>query len=360
MKAGDSIFIAAGGTGGHTYPALAISEEFQKEGINIYWIGSLHGMEKKIVGDKNIKFLGIPVSGYRSKSKLKTIYSILLAIVSTFFSLFLIFKIRPKLVLGMGGYVSGPIGLAAILARTKLAIHEQNAVPGLTNKILCKFANRVFEGFPDTFESTEAIYSGSPVRKQIWLANKNTEKKPERLNRILILGGSTGARFLNNFMPRVIQKLCSEDKIKVLHQTGKNDLSVTKDLYKTLNLEDCVTVVPYIEAMDEAYKNHDLMLSRAGASTISEILAVGINSILIPFPYAVDAHQEFNARFLADKGACHLVLEKDCQLDSFVELVKRVGFSERVRQRIISTTSLMAKPGSASLIVKSCMELFNA
>ena len=360
MKAGDSIFIAAGGTGGHTYPALAISQEFQKEGINIYWVGSLYGMEKKIVSDKNIKFLGMPVSGYRSKSNLKTIYSIFLAIVSTFLSLFLIFKIRPKLVLGMGGYVSGPIGLAAILARTKLVIHEQNAVPGFTNKILSKFANRVFEGFPDTFNSSEAIYSGSPVRKEIWLVNKKSAKKTEKLNRILILGGSTGARFLNNFMPRVMQKLCSVEKIKVLHQTGKNDLSVTRDLYKKLNLEEYVTVVPYIEAMEEAYRDHDLMLSRAGASTISEILAVGINSILIPFPFAVDSHQEFNARFLADKGACHLILEEDCQLDSFVELVQRVGFKEYINQRIIMTTSLMAKPDSASLIVNSCMELFHA
>ena len=121
-----------------------------------------------------------------------------------------------------------------------------------------------------------------------------------------------------------------------------------------------MTVVPYIEAMDEAYKNHDLMLSRAGASTISEILAVGINSILIPFPFAVDSHQEVNARFLADKGACHLILEKDCQLDSFVELIQRVGFKEHIRQRIILTTSLMAKPDSASIIMNSCMELFNA
>ena len=360
MKAGDSIFIAAGGTGGHTYPALAISEEFQKKGINIYWIGSLGGIEKKLVSDKNIKFLGMPVVGYRSKSKLKVIYSILLAIVATCFSLFFIFKIQPKLVIGMGGYVSGPIGLAAILARTKLVIHEQNAVPGFTNRILYKFANIVFEGFPDTFKSRETIYSGSPVRKEIWSANKKNAKKCERQNRILILGGSTGARFLNNFMPRVMQKLCSEEKIKVLHQTGKNDHSSTKELYKTLNLEHYVTVVPYIDAMDKAYKEHDLMLSRAGASTISEILAVGINSILIPFPFAVDSHQEFNARFLADKGACHLVLEKDCQVDSFVELVQRIGFKEDINQRIISTTSIMAKPDSASLIVNSCMELFNA
>ena len=360
MKAGDSVFIAAGGTGGHTYPALAISEEFQKEGINIYWIGSLHGMEKKLVSGKNIEYFGMPVSGYRSKNILETIRSIFLAIISTFFSLFLIFKIRPKLILGMGGYVSGPIGLAAILGRTKLVIHEQNAVPGFTNKILYKFAIKVFEGFPDTFKSGKTVYSGNPVRKEIWLANKKNLKKHEKLNRILILGGSTGAKFFNNFLPRVMQKLCGEEKIKVLHQTGRNDFTATKELYKSFNLMQYVTVVPYIEAMDNAYKDHDLMLSRAGASTISEILAVGINSILIPFPYAVDAHQEFNARFLADKGACHLVLEKDCQLDSFVELVKRVGFSEPVRQRIISVTSLMAKPGSASLIVKSCMELFNA
>ena len=360
MKPGDSIFIAAGGTGGHTYPALAISEEFQKEGINVFWIGSLRGIENKIVGDKNIKFLGMPVAGYRSKSKLKIIYSIFMAVVSTFFSLFLIFKIQPKLVIGMGGYVSGPIGLAAILARTKLVIHEQNAVPGFTNRILYKFANIVFEGFPDTFKSRETIYSGSPVRKEIWSANKKNAKKCERQNRILILGGSTGARFLNNFMPRVIQKLCSEEKVKVLHQTGKNDHSSTTELYKTLNLEHYVTVVPYIDAMDKAYREHDLMLSRAGASTISEILAVGINSILIPFPFAVDSHQEFNARFLADKGACHLVLEKDCQVDSFVELVQRIGFKEDINQRIISTTSVIAKPDSASLIVNSCMELFNA
>ncbi len=360
MKAGDSVFIAAGGTGGHTYPALAISEEFQKEGIIIYWIGSLNGMEKKIVSDKNIKYLGMPVSGYRGKSILKTIRSILMAIISTFFSLFLIFKIRPKLILGMGGYVSGPIGLAAILGRTKLVIHEQNAVPGFTNKILYKFANKVFEGFPGTFKGIKTIYSGNPVRKEIWLVNKKNLKKHERLNQILILGGSSGAKFFNNFMPRVMQKICSKEKIRILHQTGKNDFTATKKLYNSLNLAEYVNVVPYIEAMSDAYKDHDLMLSRAGASTISEILAVGINAILIPFPHAVDAHQELNARFLADKGACHLVLEKDCQLDSFVELVKRVGFSEPVRQRVILTTSLMAKPESASLIVKSCMELFNA
>ena len=174
------VFIAAGGTGGHTYPAIAISEEFQKHGVDVYWIGSSHGMEKRIVTDKNMKYLEIPVSGYRSKHILKMVGSIFLAIISTFISLFFILKLRPRLIVGMGGYVSGPIGLAAILSRTKLVIHEQNAIPGFTNKILYKFANRIFEGFPGTFKHKNTLYSGSPVRKEIWQVNKRFQKNQKK------------------------------------------------------------------------------------------------------------------------------------------------------------------------------------
>ena len=239
-------------------------------------------------------------------------------------------------------------------------IHEQNAIPGLTNKILYRFANKVFEGFPGTFKQKHVLYSGSPIRKEIWLVNKKFQENLENPFRILVIGGSSGAKFFNNFLPKVMHRICSEKEITVLHQTGRSDFAVTQELYRALNLEDRVKVVPYVEAMDEAYRTHDLLLSRAGASTISEILAVGINSILIPFPHSVDSHQDLNARFLADKGACHTILEKDCTLDAVVSLVRKVGFNDEVRRRVISNISSIAIPNSAPIIVNSCMELFNA
>ncbi len=357
---GRSVFIAAGGTGGHTYPALAISEEFRKRRIDIYWIGSTSGMERGIVSKKKIRYLGLPVSGYRYKNLFKMITSIFFAIISTIISIFLILKIRPKLILGMGGYVSGPIGLAAVLSRTKLVIHEQNAIPGFTNKILFRFAQKVFEGFPGTFKHEDTIYSGSPVRKEIWLANKKLYKKNNSLLNILIVGGSSGARFFNIFLPQVIKKICIERKVSVLHQTGLRDFVSTQKLYENLRLREYVKVVPYIDAMDQAYIEHDLLLSRAGASTVSEILAVGINSILIPFPFSVDSHQVYNAQFLAEQGGCHIILEKDCTLEGVVALVNKVGFNEQIKERVISITSSIAIPNSASIIVDSCMEFFDA
>lgn len=300
------VLIIAGGTGGHIFPALAIAETLQKQGFSIEWMGTEAGMEKKLVGDRYpMHFL--PVKTFRGKNIFVKIAAPFRLTFSVLQAVFMIRKIKPTVVIGMGGYASGPGGIAAWLLRKRLIIHEQNAIAGLTNRLLSRFATTVLEAFPNAFSKTvRAITVGNPVRNTI----KFKDYIVHEPLRILILGGSQGAQFINQLMIDFVAKTEDRKKVLIWHQTGQRDFERVKKAYAML--EDFPhRVAPFIDKMDDAYAWADLVIARSGALTVSEIAAVGLPSILIPYPFAADDHQYYNAQFLSAQKAAVVFRETE-------------------------------------------------
>src|SRR3989338_791404 len=290
MKKLDKLLIVAGGTGGHIFPALTVAETLKKQGVLIEWMGTEAGMEKKIVGDRfPLHFLSL--KSFRGKNIFTKLIAPFRLGHAVLLAYRLIKKINPDCVLGMGGYASGPGGIAAWLLRKKLVIHEQNAKAGLTNRVLSHFATTVLQAFPNAFQNkVNAITVGNPVRESILKITHDKQyfslrQKPWR---ILILGGSQGARVINELVTKWITASTDRDSFLIWHQTGKNNVE-TAFVYRT---------EPFINNVEEAYAWADLIICRAGALTVSEVAAAGLPSILIPYPFATDDHQYENALFL--------------------------------------------------------------
>ena len=311
--------VMAGGTGGHIFPGLAVAEELKNKGWKVHWLGSKGGMEEVLVSRKNIPMSLIAVSGLRGNGALgwlKAPYSLLKAVLE---ARKVINNISPQVVLGFGGFASGPGGLAAWLSGKYLIIHEQNAIAGLTNKMLAKFANRIFQAFPDTFEQSQnAVTIGNPIRKEIVeLSAMAADKSPTKENgshqnevtRVLVIGGSRGAQALNQNLPRIFAEQLQKEKIMVRHQSGELGFQEATDHYAKLELDnsDSVKVEKFIEDMSEAYRWADIIVCRAGALTVSEVAAAGKAAIFVPFPYAVDDHQTMNASWLVEQQAGMLI-----------------------------------------------------
>ena len=303
----------AGGTGGHIYPALAVAKRLQAEDIRTVWLGSKQGLENRIIPKHGIKLIRILVSGLRGTGARRWLAAPFLLSFALFQSLRAIWDERPSVVLGMGGFASGPGGLAAWINRTPLIIHEQNARAGSTNKILSRFATQVFQAFPGTFQNVDAITVGNPLRAEIAALSHapRREQDPQYLN-VLILGGSRGARFLNAHVPGALlafESTLDTKQLRVRHQCGDAEINDLRAHY--LPLGERVEVTAFIEDMAEAYEWADLVICRAGAMTVSELAIAGRASILVPFPYATDDHQTLNARFLADQGAAVVLPQED-------------------------------------------------
>lgn len=288
------ILILAGGTGGHIFPALAVARELKKEGLDVQWLGSKVGMESEIVLDE-FPISTISVKAIRGKSLSSKLLSPFRLLLATWQAWRVVHRLNPDLVLGMGGFVSGPGGVAARLARKPLVIHEQNAIAGLTNRILSKTAKVVLQGFPNAFpKKVRAETIGNPVRPAILGLASPAERLRDREAplRILVLGGSRGARAINQMMVRVLSQYPDEQALHVWHQVGKLDIETVQRSYRSIPVRTTVEV--FIKNMAEAYSWADLVICRSGALTISEIAVAGLASILIPFPYAVDDHQYYN------------------------------------------------------------------
>ena len=322
--------IMAGGTGGHVFPALATAEKLKEQGVHVEWLGSKHGIEGELVPAANIKLHSIDVKGLRGKGKL----SLLLAPFKLLFALYqaikVLLKVKPNVVLGMGGFASGPGGLAAWILRKPLVIHEQNAVAGMTNKALSRFSKNVLEAFVDAFPASVSTTSvGNPVRGSILQMPEPQERYADRTGkiRLLVVGGSLGAKAINELLPEVLAELTPEQRPDVWHQTGKRNIEATLARYAEFKLADC-KVVPFIDAMDEAYAWADIVLCRSGALTVSELSIAGVPAILVPFPFAVDDHQTKNARYLADENAAVLIQQNELNKASLTSLL-----TEQLNQR---------------------------
>lgn len=319
-----TIIIAAGGTGGHIFPGLAIAEELVNYGYKVIWLGTKSGLEATLIPKYNIDIHFIKIAGFRGKNwflKLLAPWNIFISLLQ---SLVILCKVNPSLVLGMGGFVTGPVGIAAWILRKKLIIHEQNAIAGTTNRILLYFANYVLESFPNSFSNkhnNKIILTGNPVRKNL-LDLKLNEKIASNGTvkfQILVLGGSRGARFLNQIIPEALGDM---GNIKIIHQTGAQEFDSTYDLYVKKNIQRQHEIKPFIENMSEVYSQADLVICRSGASTVFEIMAVGLASILIPLPWSIDDHQKKNALFLGGKNAAIVMEQNDLTIERLRNIVQ--------------------------------------
>jgi UDP-N-acetylglucosamine--N-acetylmuramyl-(pentapeptide) pyrophosphoryl-undecaprenol N-acetylglucosamine transferase len=355
---GPCVAVMAGGTGGHVFPALAVAEELRGRGATVFWIGTRRGMESRLVPEQGFEMEWLGIEGVRGKGlgqMLKAPFNLGAALWQAGAVLR---RRRPSVVLGMGGFVSGPGGLAARILGLPLVVHEQNFVPGMTNQWLARVASRVLEAFPGSFPAgREAVSSGNPVRRTIADLPPPRERLMGRTGapRLLVVGGSLGALALNETLPLAIKGLPREITPVIRHQAGERTLEVARAAYAAAGVEAEVT--PFIRDMAEAYAWADLVVCRAGALTVSELAAAGLGAVLIPYPFAVDDHQVGNARFLADVGAAHILIQRDLTADGLRSLLAELLGDRAGLLSMAEKARLRAAPHATTLIADVCMEL---
>lgn len=301
--------IMAGGTGGHVFPALAVARVLRERGLTPVWLGTERGMESKLVPQHHIEMEYITVSGVRGKGVRTALLAPLQLARAVAQAMAVIRKRKPVVVFGAGGFASGPGGIAAWLLRKPLVIHEQNAIAGMTNRWLSRLAARVFEAFPNSF--THAVCVGNPVRREIAAVAAPAVRFAGRDDaiRVLVIGGSLGAQRLNELVPAALALLRPQERPQVIHQAGERNLPQAQINYREANVQ--AEVRAFIDDMAAMYAWADLVVCRAGALTVSELAAVGVAALLVPFPAAVDDHQTHNAQFLVKAGAAVLLQERD-------------------------------------------------
>jgi UDP-N-acetylglucosamine--N-acetylmuramyl-(pentapeptide) pyrophosphoryl-undecaprenol N-acetylglucosamine transferase len=303
------VLILAGGTGGHIFPGLAVAQALRARDVPVAWLGAHGGMETRLVPPSGVPLETIAVSGLRGKGALALVGAPLRVTRALWQALAVLRRLRPRAVLSFGGYAAGPGGLAAWLLRRPLVVHEQNAAPGFTNRVLARFARRVLCGFPGSFPGRDAETVGNPVRGPIAAIAPPAERLAGRTGpvRLLVLGGSQGAQALNAALPAVLARLARDARPAVRHQCGTRHAAAAQQAYGDVGV--AASVEPFIADMAEAYAWADVVVCRAGALTLAEVAAAGVPSVLVPFPAAVDDHQTRNAEFLVGQGAAKLVPE---------------------------------------------------
>lgn len=304
MKELKRVLIMAGGTGGHVFPGLAVAHYLRDQGIEVHWLGTERGLESRLVPEAKIPLHLISIDGLRGKGLKPLLFAPFKILAAILLSIRVIKAVKPDVVIGLGGFVSGPGGIASWLTRCPLIIHEQNAKAGLTNKILALFSKRILEGFPAAFKPHAKVLTiGNPVRCELAnLPSPQIRLNPSRSPlRLLVLGGSLGAKGLNDVVPRALSGFKKEERPEVMHQTGDKHFDEVLKTYLSMNIE--ADLKPFIKDMAAAYAWADVVLCRAGALTVSELCAVGLGAIFVPFPYAVDDHQTANASFMVEREA---------------------------------------------------------
>ena len=328
------VMIMAGGTGGHVFPALAVARYLREQGESIVWLGTRKGIESRLVPAEKFTIEWLSVEGVRGKGLATLAMAPFKIMKACFEAKKILLKHQPRAVLGMGGFASGPGGLMAWLMRIPLVIHEQNAVIGLTNRLLSHLAALNYFAFPQAARSIKRSHViGNPVRRdiiQIEAPESRLSGRSEKTLNLLVLGGSLGARTLNNSIPSGIALLGADLRPQVRHQCGSRNLEQCQQSYQSHQVE--AQVVDFIEDMKAAYEWADLVICRAGALTIAELAAAGVASILVPFPYAVDDHQFYNATFLSEAGAAIVVRDEHLSAEFVAQQLTR--FSEQRKELI--------------------------
>ncbi|MGB3915854.1 MAG: undecaprenyldiphospho-muramoylpentapeptide beta-N-acetylglucosaminyltransferase [Thiothrix litoralis] len=350
------IMITAGGTGGHVYPGLAVARALIAQGIPVVWMGTRKGLEARVIPEAGIDMAWLEVNGLRGKGWQTLLMAPVNLIRALWQSLQIMRKHKPAAILGMGGFVAGPGGLVAALLGTPVVIHEQNAVAGLTNKLLSRVSRRVLEGFPGTFASSQKVMAtGNPVRLDIASLPAPRERLADRDDEpvhVLVVGGSLGAQALNQRVPQALAQLDSTLRPVVRHQAGVKNIDEARSQYAAAGVD--AEVMPFIEDMAEAYGWADLVICRAGALTIAELAAAGVAAVLVPYPYAVDDHQTANGKFLADHGAALLIQQQDLTAEKLAGVLKDLC-TDRVSLRQMSEASrALAKPHATAQVAAIC------
>ena len=351
-----TIMLTAGGTGGHIFPALSVAEAFSLLGHSVVWLGCHHSMESRLVPEHKIPFHGMYFQGLRGKGIFAWLllpFRLLLAITTALIS---IYRIRPAMLFGFGGYASFPPLCAAILLRIPFLLHEQNAIPGLSNRVMSIFARRVYSAFPTHLSKT--IICGNPVRTSIEQLPPPQKRYQERTGplRLLILGGSQGAKVLNQVIPEALGLLGAQERPIVTHQTGLQTEEETRTLYTLLKIP--ATVRPFLVDMSTAYGEADLVIGRAGAMTVSELSVAGVAALLIPFPSAVDDHQTANASVLVKAGGAISIPQKNFTPAWLADFLR--GLNRDKCQEMGIASRQVAHIGTADFLATDCLELISS
>lgn len=357
VSAQKTVLVMAGGTGGHVFPALAVAEQLRARGVHVSWLGTRAGLEASLIPQAGFSIDFLAIKGLRGKGVSGWLLAPFRLLHAMYQALQVCLRLRPDVVLGMGGFVTGPGGLACRLLGKPLLIHEQNAIPGMTNRWLARIASRVLEAFPGSFPSSRKLfYTGNPVRQGILQLDKPAQRFAQHQGpiRILIIGGSLGAQALNECVPAAIAQLAPALRPTVWHQSGRQKLDATRALYEQAGVE--ARTVEFISDMEEAYGWADLLICRAGAMTISEISNVGIAAILVPYPHAVDDHQTANARFLSEAGAAILIQQVELTPERLARELNRLITAGRAHLLVMADKALqLARPGATQDVVEHCL-----
>jgi UDP-N-acetylglucosamine--N-acetylmuramyl-(pentapeptide) pyrophosphoryl-undecaprenol N-acetylglucosamine transferase len=347
----NTILIMAGGTGGHIFPGLAVAEQMRAAGWDVVWMGARGGMEERLVPRHGYRTAWIRAKAARGKGLVQKLLLPANLLYSFWESARHIRGVKPDVVLGLGGYVAFPGGMMASLLNRPLALHEQNAIAGLANRVLAQVSDKVMVAFPDALKGAE--WTGNPVRSEIAAIQPPEKRFQDRQGqiRILVVGGSLGAQALNEALPKAISLL--EEKPLVVHQSGEKHLDALKRHYQEAAVQG--ELVAFIDDMARRYAEADLVICRAGAVTIAELSAGGMASILVPFPHAVDDHQTANARFLADRGAAILIQQRDLSAARLAGLIRSLDRTKLLE--MAQKARALGKPDAARIVAQRCMEL---
>ncbi|HXH03913.1 MAG TPA: undecaprenyldiphospho-muramoylpentapeptide beta-N-acetylglucosaminyltransferase [Candidatus Competibacteraceae bacterium] len=352
------VVIMAGGTGGHIFPGLAVAEALRRRQVPVVWLGTPQGLEAQLVPPSGIPIEWIRVRGLRGSALSQRIKAPFMLAAALCQAGLILRRLRPRLVLGMGGFASGPGGMMARLLGIPLVVHEQNAVPGMTNRVLARLAARVLQAFPDSFPARcRALTVGNPVRDSIAALPPPAQRFQGRGGRprLLVLGGSQGALALNQLLPQALARLPVPARPEVWHQAGGAMLESTQAAYREAGVE--ARLLPFIDDMAAAYGWADLVVCRAGALTVAELAAAGIGALLVPFPFAVDDHQTANAGYLARAGAAEILPQDG--LDA-AQLAARLGALLDDRTRLLAMAEAarsLAQSEAAERVAQHCLEL---
>ncbi len=349
------VLIMAGGTGGHIFPGIAVAQELQARGVPVVWLGSVGGLETRLVPQSGIPIDTLAISGVRGKGMFALISAPLRILRAIFAAWRLLGRTRPRSALALGGFAAGPGGLAAWLRGVPLLVHEQNRVPGVTNRILSHFAKMLLCGFSDAFKHADWV--GNPVRRDIAALPPPQTRFADRAGapRLLVLGGSQGARALNTRVPEALALMAADRRPLVRHQCGAKLADAARAAYAGAGVE--ASVEPFIEDMAAAYAWADLVVCRAGALTLAELAAAGVGSVLVPFPSAVDDHQTKNANAMISANAGLLLPEAEASAARIAAaLADLLGDRARLLAMAMAARTL-AKPDSAARIADACLQV---
>ncbi len=352
------VMLMAGGTGGHVFPALAVAEALRERGVPVAWLGSPDSFESRLVPEHGFEIQLVDIKGLRGNGLKRWLLAPFKLTRAMFQCGRILRRRRPAVVLGMGGFVSGPGGLVARLLGIPLVIHEQNAVPGMTNSWLSQVASRVFEAFPGSFKpAVGAVACGNPVRREISELPGPAERMQGRTGpvRLLVIGGSLGAQALNQSLPGILAGLDGNERPLVRHQAGRDKSEATRALYKQMGVE--ADVSDFIRDMADAYAWADLVVCRAGALTVSELATAGVAAILVPYPHAVDDHQTRNAGYLVEAGAAQLLPQRELERDGFSESLMRLLRDRTQLLEMALKAHALAMPGATGVVADYCEEL---